>query len=203
MSLLETGLRKISPPAKPTRRPVMRHQEQERLLIVNGHPDPRPGRFCAALCAAYLTGALAAGRNADAVALGAVFPPNGQDSSAELTRALGLMLRPARLTVIFPLWLDKPPEIVTRFFQLVERSDEARVKGRQAHILVTMSLPAFAHRSLVREQEDGCIQHAMSLPDLETNALNFVGSVDTISRAQREEWLYRLHRLGQNDRLEM
>ena len=31
------------------------------ILVVNGHPDPRPERFCAALCDAYSAGAQAQG----------------------------------------------------------------------------------------------------------------------------------------------
>ena len=45
-------------------------------------------------------------------------------------------------------------------------------------------------------RESAYIRHNMSLPGLEIDALNFVGSIDTISRAQREEWLHRLRRLG-------
>ena len=195
MSLREMGFGDSRRPAQQWRRAPARRQDQERLLIVNGHPDPRPERFCAALCQACLTGAAAAGRNADILALGALFPADGDAQSEEATRALALLHQPARLTVIFPLWLDKPPEIVTRFFERVERSRDA--PPRRAHVVVTMSLPAFAHRSMLRDREGPQhIQHAMSLPGLEMDALNFVGSVDTISQAQREEWLYKLRRLG-------
>jgi putative NADPH-quinone reductase len=194
MWLPEIGLGTPDPSAHLPRRLINRRRDQERLLIVNGHPDPRPGRFCAALCRACLTGALAGGRDADIIALGTIFPANGQAGSDDLTRALDLLRQPAHLTVIFPLWLDKPPEIVTRFFEQVQRSG---MDGRRAHIVVTMSLPAFAHRSMLREQAGARhIQHAMSPPGLEIEALNFVGSIDTISRAQREEWLYRMRRLG-------
>jgi putative NADPH-quinone reductase len=179
--------------AQQWRRASARRQDQERLLIVNGHPDPRPERFCAALCQACLTGAAAAGRDADVVTLGDLFPANGDAESEEAAGALALLHQPAHLTVIFPLWLDKPPEIATRFFARVARSHGA--PPRRAHVVVTMSLPAFAHRSMLRDGPRH-IQHAMSLPGLEMDALNFVGSVDTISQAQREEWLYKLRRLG-------
>jgi putative NADPH-quinone reductase len=190
MSLLDIGFGDRL--ASSSRRAVMRRRNQERLLVVNGHPDPRPERFCAALCQACLGGATEAGREADVIALGAVFPTNGSGNERELAQALELLRQPARLTVIFPLWLDKPPEIVTRFFKQVER--DAQIKSRHAHIVATMSLPAFAHRSIFRESE--FVRHNMSLPGLEIDALNFVGSIDTISRAQREEWLYRVRRLG-------
>jgi putative NADPH-quinone reductase len=197
MSLREIESGEPGPPTHPSRRMIVRHRDQERLLIVNGHPDPRPERFCAALCQACLTGALAGGRGADIVALGAIFPLNGDESSEGLARALALLCQPARLTVVFPLWLDRPPEIVTRFFEHVQEKGGTHLKKRRAHIVVTMSLPAFAHRSMLRELGSARhIQNAMSPPGLETDALNFVGSVETISRAQREEWLYRMRRLG-------
>jgi putative NADPH-quinone reductase len=192
MSLLEIGFGETGRLAASSRHAVMRRRNHERLLVVNGHPDPRPERFCAALCKACLTGATEAGREADIIALGAVFPANGSGKEGELAHALELLRQPARLTVIFPLWLDKPPEIVTRFFEQVER--DTQMNSRHAHIVATMSLPAFAHRSMFRESES--VRHNMSLPGLDIDALNFVGSIDTISQAQREEWLCRLRRLG-------
>jgi putative NADPH-quinone reductase len=192
MSLLDIGLGDTVRLASSSRHAVMRRRNQERLLVVNGHPDPRPERFCAALCQACLAGATEAGREADIIALGAVFPANGSGTEGELAHALELLRQPARLTVIFPLWLDKPPEIVTRFLEQVER--DAQIKSRHAHIVATMSLPAFAHRSMVRQSE--YVLRNMSLPGLDIDALNFVGSIDTISQARREEWLYRLRRLG-------
>ena len=34
---------------------------RRRILLINGHPDPRPERLCAGLAEAYGAGALAAG----------------------------------------------------------------------------------------------------------------------------------------------
>lgn len=192
MSLLETGFGKSGWSAYPSRRTTA-----DRLLVVNGHPDPRPERFCAALSQAYLAGAIASGRGVDSVALGAVFRADGQNDAAELKQALDLMRQRPRLIVIFPLWLDKPPEIVTRFFEHASRGKNDDREDRHAHLLVTMSLPAFAHRSIVREQgATHPTAQITSLPGLVIDALNFVGSVDVLSRAQREEWLHRIRRLG-------
>lgn len=195
MSLLEAGFGESGLSGRLPRRTISRRQDRERLLIVNGHPDPRPERFCAALCQACLDGALAGGRDAGVVTLGAIFPADDHASSGGLEAALDRFRQPARLTVIFPLWLDKPPEIVTRFFDQVERGTQ--IRSRRTHVVATMSLPAFAHRSMLRLHEaPRHVRHNMSMPGLEIDALNFVGSVDTISRAQREDWLHRLRRLG-------
>jgi putative NADPH-quinone reductase len=68
---------------------------------------------------------------------------------------------------------------------------------RSAHFVVTMAMPAFAHRSISRATRGACPpQDLISLRGMETDELSFIGSVDTISNAQREEWLGRLHLLG-------
>jgi putative NADPH-quinone reductase len=180
------------------------HRGEGRVLIVNGHPDPRPERFCAALCEACLGGARSAARQADMVSLGALPAGDGQgfaDTSWELARALDLVRRSNHLTVIFPLWLDKPPLLLSKFFQQAAEAG-ARDRGagfirRSAHFVVTMAMPAFAHRSISRATRGASpAQDLISLRGVETDELSFVGSVDTISRAQREEWLDRLHLLG-------
>ena len=38
-----------------------RATQARHILVVNGHPDPAPERFCAALCDAYEEGAVEAG----------------------------------------------------------------------------------------------------------------------------------------------
>jgi putative NADPH-quinone reductase len=178
------------------------HRGEGRILIVNGHPDPRPERFCAALCEACHRGARSAGRQADMMSLGALPAGDTQDpghAPRELAQALELVRRSNRLTVIFPLWLDKPPPLLSRFFQqAADSSANDRSAGfalRSAHFVVTMAMPAFAHRSISRATR-GASQDLISLRGVETHELRFIGSVDTISNAQREEWLDRLHRLG-------
>lgn len=170
------------------------HRGDGRVLIVNGHPDPRPERFCAALCEACLDGARSAGRQAQMISVGALPAGDGQG-------ALDLLRGSSHLTVVFPLWLDRPPSLLSKFFrQAAETGLQDRSAGfvrRSAHFVVTMAMPAFAYRSLSRAaQGAGPWRDAISLCGVETDALSFIGSVDTISDAQRGEWLDRLHRLG-------
>ena len=177
------------------------HRGEGRSLIVNGHPDPRPERFCAALCKACHRGARSAGRQADMISLGALPAGDGPDvgqAAWKLAQALDLVRGSNRMTVVFPLWLDKPPPLLSKFFQqAAEAGAKDRGAGfvqRSAHFVVTMAMPAFAHRAISR---GACAsQDLISLRGVETDALTFIGSVDTISHAQREEWLDRLHRLG-------
>ena len=66
---------------------------------------------------------------------------------------------------------------------------------RCAHFVVTMAMPAFAHRSISRAAR-GASRDLISLRGVEADEPSFIGSVDTISNAQREEWLDRLRLLG-------
>jgi putative NADPH-quinone reductase len=210
MRLLEPGAAMLAPSgsALPMRRGLWRarepHRGEGRVLIVNGHPDPRPERFCAALCEACLGGARSAGRQADMISPGALPSGDGQGSahaSRDLARALDLVRGADHLTVIFPLWLDKPPLLLSKFFrQVAEAGTHDRGGGfirRSVHFVVTMAMPAFAHRSISRAtRSTSPSQDLISLLGVETDELSFIGSVDTISNAQRKEWLDRLHLLG-------
>ena len=86
---------------------------RRRILVVNGHPDCRPERYCGALCEAYEDGARSAGLNVQRLDAGGVNAiPGGDDMPAALEK-IGWA---DRLTVVFPLWLDRPPVPLTDLF---------------------------------------------------------------------------------------
>jgi len=178
--------------------------EDGRVLIINGHPDPRPERFCAALCGACLDGVRAQGRQADTIALGALPAGNafdGEQGSAQWARAFDLVRRSSHLTVVFPLWLDKPPPLLVNFFEQAAEKDardrRTGVARRSAHLVVTMAMPAFAHRSILRTRLSASSPESLiSLPGVEADELSLVGSVDAISQIQRQEWLDRIGRVA-------
>ena len=101
---------------------------EKRLLVVNGHPDPRPERFCAALCDAYELGANASGwetqrLNVGSLALsGIASPPPGADLPADMTGALGNIHWSSQLAIVFPLWFEQPPAILRALFDRLSRS---------------------------------------------------------------------------------
>ncbi|HWA89427.1 MAG TPA: hypothetical protein VG889_05290 [Rhizomicrobium sp.] len=149
------------------------------VLIVNGHPDPRPERFCAALARAYRDGARACGREAEILTLGAL-----QDQAA-WSDAAERLHDGAEFVAIFPLWLDRVPPMLARL------ADEA-APTRCSDAIVTMAMPAFAYRS-----GPACRD---LLPAGAFERTTFIGSVDAISAAQRESWLAQVERLGRGRR---
>ena len=164
------------------------------ILIVNGHPDPRPERFCAALCEAYAAGAHEGGWQTRRLNVGEVIP-----HAAALAEAAEAIRRAGELAIVFPLWLDRPPEALCRLFDLVAQQDKADSvrpgrRRRRARLFVTMEMPAFVHRSICRAEAP--VTRALSLTDMIAGEPVFIGSVDTISTTQRAQWLRELHDAG-------
>lgn len=172
------------PELTPVRRP-------RRILIANGHPDPRPERFCAALTAAYAEAAEIAGFNIRSVALG--------DSDQTNTADLALLCD--HLVLVFPLWLNKAPAMVDAFLTetaRLEAADAVPRRPRSTRVIVTMDMPAFIHRAILRKSGNDCGEASpIPLPHIEIGELTLIGSVETIGAGQREEWLAVMRKFGQ------
>ena len=88
-----------------------------RILILEGHPDPRPARFCHALADAYAEGAAAAGHELRRVSVAALDVPlladrqewETGDPPAPIRRLQDDIAWAGHLVVIFPLWLGGMP----------------------------------------------------------------------------------------------
>ena len=165
-----------------------------RVLVVNGHPDPRPQRFCFALCDACANGARSAGHRVRTMLVGDL--PLRTDA-VEFAVAQEQIGWSDRLFVVFPIWLGSPPPALLRVFEAFSEKDAAELKKgrdsvgteRQTHLVMTASLPALLYRS------KGAV-HPRSLPGVKAGPPTIIGSVNTISREDRRHWLCEMHRLG-------
>lgn len=136
-----------------------------RILILDGHPDPNPDRFCHALSAAYAQGAASAGHTVHRVNLSEMdFPtlttredwdsglpcPAVRDFQEQLAWA-------EHLVIIHPLWLAAMPARLKALLEQALRPAFAfggeavapgagRLKGRSARVIVTMGMPAVIYR---------------------------------------------------------
>ncbi len=172
----------------------------KRLLVINGHPDPRPERFCGALSSAYVRGASAAGWetrrcNVGDFALSSIEGmTRGERPPADICEMVGHIEWANRLAIVFPLWFDKPPEALRVIFAHLE--NEAGRKGRKAHVIVTMDMPAFAYRSMLRPgaPKKGL---ALSIPGVIPEEPVLIGCVATITAEQRRQWLETVHGYGE------
>lgn len=186
------------------------------ILIIDGHPDPEPGRLCHALADAYAAGAGDAGHDSDILRLadmeiaflGSQEEFKNQEPSAEIRRAQEAIESARHIVLIYPLWLGSMPAKLKAFLEQVFRPGFAfggddpslmhkKLKGRSARVVVTMGMPAFVYRWYFR---------AHSLKSLERNILNFcgikpvretlLGMVEGASDDKRRRWLRDMRELG-------
>jgi putative NADPH-quinone reductase len=191
-----------------------------RILIIQGHPDPRGGHFAQALAQAYATGAAAAGSEVRTIDIASLDFPLvraqtdwERGNPPEPIRCAQETIRWAdHLVILYPLWLGSMPALLKAFFEQVMRPGFAvamdlpavwgrLLKGRSGRVIVTMGMPAFVYRWFF---------FAHSLRSLERNLLRFVGiapvrhtiigSVDACGAAARARWLKAIEALGRAGR---
>jgi putative NADPH-quinone reductase len=198
-------------------RPARDLRMSRRILILQGHPDASTRHFCHALAASYADAASAAGHEVRVIEIARIpFPL--LTSKAEWDEAtVPASLAPAQqdihwaqhLVIVYPLWLGGMPAVLKGFLEQVARPDFAvsravpdamprkLLKGRSARIVVTMGMPALVYRWYFG---------AHSLKALKRNILGFagvapiretlIGSIDTMTPAQRLGWLAKLTLMG-------
>lgn len=102
---------------------------KRKILVILGHPDPAPERFCRALARAYEDGARQAGHEVRLVDLATIYFPllRGREaferdpppeSLAEASQSLHWA---EHLVFIFPLWLGTMPALLKGFLEQVMR----------------------------------------------------------------------------------
>lgn len=191
-----------------------------KITIIDGHPDPDPGRFCHALADAYGNGACDAGHEVRRLDVGQIDFPllrtqtdfEGGQIAPTIQLAQQDIQWANHLLIVYPLWLGTMPAMLKAFLEQTIRPgfafDAAQngwpkklLQGRSARIIVTMGMPAFWYRWYF-------LSH--SLRSLERNILKFCGikpigesifgMVEAASDAQRAKWIEKTRELGRKAR---
>jgi putative NADPH-quinone reductase len=191
----------------------------QRILVIQGHPDPAGGHLCHLLADAYAAGAEEAGRDLRSVDVARLDFPLLRSAAEWKQGALPPGLQAAQddigwaqhLVLIFPLWLGDMPALLKGFLEQVARPGFAFkpgvdnpfaakvLTGRSARIVATMGMPALVYRAYFR---------AHSIKSLERNILGFVGiapvnetligGVDQLGAEGVAKWQNRLRALGRD-----
>lgn len=198
--------------------PKMCGMSSRRILIIQGHPDPKGGHLCHALAQAYADGAAEAGHQVRRVEVAQLDFPLLRSAATWEHEPLPPVLQPAQddiewaqhLVVFFPLWLGDMPALLKGFLEQVARPGFAfkpsrdgsgfgkkGLSGRSARLVVTMGMPATIYRYYFR---------AHAVRALERNVLGFVGIapvhetllglVEGTRAEERARWLDKLRALG-------
>ena len=188
----------------------------ERLLVINGHPDPRPERLCAALAGAYCNGAATAGRIVRRIDVGDLdFPlirtaedfENGA-VPPDIRTAQEAVRQADHVTMVYPLWLGEQPALLKGFLEQVFRYGFALekpgaqgwtglLKGKSARVIVTMGMPGPVYRLMfgahgVRSMERSVLWMSGFKPVRHT----FFGGAGSASERRRGAWLDHVRTLG-------
>lgn len=156
-----------------------------RVLVIDGHPDAWPKRFCHALADAYRQGAEEAGHEVRVLRLHELeFPDltrrDDWETEAGPPAIIGVqddIVWAQHLVIIYPLWLGSMPARLKALFEQTLRPGFAlgqreriiglgRLKGRTARVIVTMGMPSAIYRGFY---------FSHSLKALQRNILAFVG----------------------------
>ena len=187
----------------------------KRILVINGHPDPRPERLCAGLSDAYASGAKAAGHDVRRITLGNLKfdwlvrfedfqnPP----TAADIRNAQEDISWAEHLVFIHPLWLGAAPAMLKGFLERVAcggfafdsgtaGNPKRALTGKSARIVVTMGMPALAYRLMfggfgVRAFERGILR----LSGVSPVRKSYLGGVE-LSESRRDRWLKAMRHLG-------
>ena len=141
-----------------------------KILVVNGHPDPSPDRFVAALAAAYAQGARSAGHAVEEVAVGALdlpFLANDAEFATPAPDAIATVqaqvVAASHVVLVYPLWLGTMPAKLKAFLEHLARGEfllrkgesagswpRRMMTGRSARLVVTMGMPGTIYKLLFR-----------------------------------------------------
>jgi putative NADPH-quinone reductase len=191
--------------------------DAQRILIVQGHPDPAGGHLGHLLADAYAEGAASAGHTVQRVDVASLDFPILRTQQDWLHGTTPPALVPVQdqvrwarhLVFLFPLWLGDMPALLKAFLEQLARPSLAgepaalggmppkALKGRSARVVVTMGMPALVYRWLFR---------AHSVKSLERNILGImgvspvhetlIGGVDQLGTDGLERWQRRMQALG-------
>src|SRR5215204_6174374 len=135
------------------------------ILIIDGHPDPDPGRFCHALARSHEHGARAAGREVRILRLAELNLPTLRSRQEWETGMVPEAVRSAQqaiiaaqhLVIIYSLWLGSIPALLKAFFEQAFPPGFAikvgsrtlwpgKLTGKSARVVITMGMPAYIYR---------------------------------------------------------
>ncbi|WP_339305135.1 NAD(P)H-dependent oxidoreductase [Paenibacillus sp. FSL R5-0519] len=185
------------------------------ILVINGHPDPQS--YCKALTEAYIKGVRRSGSSVELVDLSHIqFNLNLQhgyrqrtELEPDLVKAQEWIRWADHLVFVYPTWWGTMPAILKGFIDRVFLPDFAMkyrdnsplwdklLKGKSAHIIVTMDTPRWYNRFIYRHAG-----HRV----MKTNILQFCGvspvrvteisPIKNSTEVFRQKWLDKLMEMG-------
>src|SRR5690349_9184599 len=187
----------------------------DRILIIDGHPDPDRKRYGHALAEAYADGARATGKQVRLITIADGDIPmlrtaqafaDPPDNAAVL-RARDDLLWCNHLVLVFPLWLGGAPSLLRAFLEQAARGNfmaetdgrgiRPKLKGRSGRVIVTMGMPAFIYRLMFHEHGvRNIIQGVLGFAGVAPVRHTLLGAIEAAVPEELERRLDRVRALG-------
>lgn len=189
----------------------------ERILIIDGHPDPDRGRLCHALAEAYGEGARSIGKEVRLLTIAEADIPLLRTAAAFaappdhplIVRAQDDLLWCDHLVLVFPLWLGGAPSLLRAFLEQTGRGSfmaetsgrgiRPKLKGRSGRVIVTMGMPALIYRLMFHEHGvRNIIQGVLGFAGIAPIRHTLFGAVEDAAKKTLARHLMHVRQLGQS-----
>lgn len=188
----------------------------QRILVIQGHPGPHS--FGAALAEAYVQAARAAGHEVRRLPLDQLaFDPvlhvgyrRVQPLEPDLQQAQDAIRWASHLSFVYPIWWGSVPALLKGFLDRVllpgfafqyrpgARWPEPLLRGRTAHLLVTMDTPPWYFRWIYGMPGLHQMRRTtLAFCGIRTSGTATFGTVRGASAQQRDRWLAQAAALAQ------
>ncbi|MDZ7588121.1 MAG: NAD(P)H-dependent oxidoreductase [Parasphingorhabdus sp.] len=181
------------------------------ILVIDGHPDPYPGRYVHALAESYCAAAIEAGHDVRSIRLADMDIPvlRSRDEwsdgavSKDIKSGQDAISWADHLVFLYPLWLGDVPAHLKAYLEQVMRPGFALayespsgpsplLKGKTAHIIVTMGMPALFYNAFYGAHSLRSFKrNILAICGIDTINSSVIGNVEG-SAKHREKWLKRI-----------
>jgi putative NADPH-quinone reductase len=190
---------------------------KNRILIIDGHPDPTGAHFVHELAGFYQQGAKEGGHEVRLLRVGALRFPLLRNSKAYLSGKVPASIAAAQksitwadhIVVLYPLWLGSMPAKLKGFLEQVLRPGFAfadqgggrhpkrLLKGKSARIVVTRGMPGlFDEVDRSAHSISSMAQDILGLCGVRPVRTMVIEGSDTLTDAERDKSHYDMRRLG-------
>lgn len=193
----------------------------QRICIIDGHPDPAPGRFVHALADAYEQGAKQGGHETYRVRVADMDIPflrlkseyERGDPPAALRPVLDALEWASHLAIFYPLWLGAAPALLKAFLEQTIRPGFAfstatlghwpvrYLAGRSSRIVVTMGMSRFAYDWYLGAAGTRSLERGvLGISGVRPVRTTIISRAERMAAPVRAYWLRKMSALGQRAR---
>lgn len=189
----------------------------KKILIINGHPNAKS--YCAALCDAYLRGAIKSGHEVVLLNLhelkfdlnfnGSYTELKTQTVEKDLIFAQEKITRADHLVIVHPVWWGSVPALLKGFFDKTllpgfafqYRKGSAfwdkLLSNKTASIIYTADTPPWFYHIFFRAPSVNMLrQRILGFCGIKTISVTGIGPIRKSTQSFRETWLLKIEKLG-------